>query len=177
MSMDDIYSKIIDGFNNMKIIDNISNKINSGDVYCLNLSTSATAGSTVLLYIKTPNTTVRQSLVAQINSSIANPTVYFSNGTIAAASSYTTVTAYNMNFASTKTTTMIFGTMATSSGFSTYGGTKYEQYQAQAPAYIGTVLNGAAQYGWNLAQNTGYVIGVTCASTSGVNVNIKLVEM
>jgi hypothetical protein len=174
--MYDIFAKIASTDDKLKTIDEVHDSIHKGNCYCVSLSTTVVAASTTLLYIVTPNTTVRQHFIAQINSSITNPTVYFSNATVAATSSYTALTAYNMNLNSTKATTTIFGTMATSSGFSTYGGIKYEQYLAQMPAYIGTIQSGSAQYEWMLAQNTGYVIGVTCPTTAAVQINVKVYE-
>ncbi len=174
--MYDIYALITSTLNQLKVIDEAADAINKGNGYAINLSTTATAGSTVLLYIMTPSSSLKENFIAQINSSIATITSYFANGTIAAASSYTAITAYNLDRNSTKTCSATFGMMPTSSGFSTYGGIKFEQYQAQMPAFIGTIQSGSSPYKWNLASATGYVIGVNCPSTAAVQINIKVYE-
>ncbi len=175
MGLEYIAGLITSTHNRVKTVDESKYLVHSGDSYKVCLSTSCVAASTTLLYIQTPNTTIRQNLVAQINSSIATITSYFTNGTIVGTTGYTALTAYNMNGNSTKATTTIFGTVATSSQLSTYGGTVYEQFQAQMPTYIGAIP-GVGEWGWNLTQNTGYVIGVICPTTAAVQINIKLEE-
>jgi len=177
MSLETVAGLVADGYNNWKSIDSVHNKVHIGSMYTVNVSTTAAAGSTVLFYIQTPNTTVQTHFIAQINSSIATITSYFTNGTVSSSSQISYVkTAYNMNRNSANTTGMIFGTIATSSGFSTYGGTIYEQYQSQMPAYVGAIMSGAAYTEWMLDYNTGYVIGVTCPTTAAVQINVKYYE-
>ena len=178
MSIDYIAGLVADSYNNIKTIDAVHHEVHNGDMYAVSVSTSATAGSTVLFYIQTPNTTVQTHFVAQINSSIATITSYFTNGTLTSSSQVSVIsTAYNMNRTSTKVSgTTIMGTIATSSGLSTYGGIVYERYQQQMPAYIGSLQMGSAYTEWVLNYNTGYVVGVVCPTTAAVQINVKMYE-
>ena len=178
MGLEYVAGLVADSYNNIKTIDSVHHEVHQGDMYSVNVSTTATAGSTVLFYIQTPNTTVQTHFVAQINSSIATITSYFANGTVTSSSQISAVkTIYNMNLTSTKVSGVsLVGTIATSSGLSTYGGTVYERYQAQMPAYIGAIMTGAAYTEWVLNYNTGYVVGVTCPTTAAVQINVKMYE-
>lgn len=177
MSLDYIAGLVADKYNNVKSIDSVHHEIHDGDMYIVNFSTTVTAGSTVFLYVQTPNTTVAIHFTAQINSSITTITSYFSEGTLASSSLYSTGrTAYNMNRASTKTTSAVFGSVSASSGFSTYGAIKYENYTNQMPAYIGSIQSGAAYTEYVLAANSTYIVGVTCPTTAAVTINVKAYE-
>ena len=176
MALDYVMGLVADRYNNLKTIDSVHNEVHDGDMYGVNVSTTVTAGSTLLFYVKTPNTTVQTHFVAQVNSSITTFTAYLANASVSSSEISIVRNAYNMNLTSTKTAGTIFGTMATSSGFSTYGGTVYERYQAQMPAYIGAIMTGAAYTEWILNYNTGYVVGVVCPTTAAVQINVKMYE-
>lgn len=176
--MYDVANKIIDNNNFLKIINRQHNEIHDGDYYSCLLSTTSAAASTVIMYIKTPDTTTRIHFTAQANSSVNNITCYFANASVAATSSYTVLTAYNKNFNSTKTTSVIFGMMPSSDGFSTYGGTIYERWALQGSVYDGAIggKNGHDNE-WILQQNTGYVLNVISLTTSAVNIHARIYEV
>lgn len=176
--MYDVASKIIDDNNYVKIINQSHDEIHGGDYYSCLLSTTAAAASTVIMYIKTPNSTTRIHFVAQANSSVNNVTCYFASASIAATSSYTVLTAYNKNFNSTKTTSVIFGMMPSSDGFSTYGGIIYERWALQGSVYDGAIGGRTGHDSeWILQKNTGYVLNVISLTTSAVNINARIYEV
>jgi hypothetical protein len=177
MSLETVAGLVADEYNNIKTIDSVHKEIHDGDMYMVSWSTTVAAGSTVFLYVQSPNTTVKIHFIAQVNSSITTITSYFSEGTLASSSLYATAkTAYNMNRASTKVTSAVFGTVSASSGFSTYAPVKFENYTNQMPAYIGSLQSGAAYTEWVLAANSTYIVGVTCPTTAAITVNVKAYE-
>ena len=176
MAMEDIiFSKIASTANCLKTISEFHQKIHDGNCYSNILSTTCAATSTVLYYIKAPNTTVAIHFCAVITSSIATLNAVFGNAAVAAASSYTVIPSYNRDFNSTKAATLICGMMPSSSGFSTYGGTIYEQYLNQTPVYIGaSVIRDTGE--WVLAKNGEYILRMVCLTTSAVVVNTYFYE-
>jgi hypothetical protein len=175
--LDRIAGLVADEYNNIKHIDWVHKQIHDGNMYAAQWSTTVAAGSTVFLYIQTPNTTVKINFIAQVNSSLATITSYFAEGTLASSSLYATaLIPYNMNRGSTKMTGAVFGTVSASSGFSTYAGIKYENYPNQMPAFIGNIQSGAAFTEWVLNKNLTYIVGVTCTTTAAISINVKAYE-
>lgn len=178
MGMEDIiFGKIVDSDNYLKTIDKPHAEIHEGKYFSCLLSTTAAAASTVIMYIKTPDSTVKIHFIAQVNSSHNNITVTFANASVAATSSYTVLTAYNRDMNSTIAATVIYGMMPSSDGFSTYGGTVYEKWALQGSGFAGaTAGNLGSDLEWVLNRNSEYSLRVVALTTANIQINARHYE-
>jgi hypothetical protein len=171
--MVNIFAKLVDTSNFLKVIDKVHDEIHEGNFYTISRSTTLIAASTFFISVVTPNSTVAPHFT--FNVTAAAPATVGLYGTATVASTWAATTLNNNNQRSTKTATSVIR-LAVPSSDVTSTGTLLESFEISSftPSYIGGAFGIRSE--WVLGQNLNYLIKVNSVSTNSITYNLQVYE-
>lgn len=172
--MQNVYAKIIDSDNHMKVIDKVHYEVHEGATFSNSVSTTVIAASTYFITY-TLSTSYTAHFQFNVTAASAASIGLYDSPTV--ASTWAVTTSYNHYRASTRTAGMSVRNNVPSSDV-TSTGTLIESYQlgsgTTVPTYIGGDLGNRTE--WILSKGGTYLIKINSASTNTITFNSNWYE-